>query len=439
MAKQLLQDMVKIKRKIPEIKIPEIKKDTKPKEIEEMIESMEPRIDHHSNKSRYLLWLVAIISVIFCFFAISFLFSKAQVLVNPKTEDVTLNENLSANKDSETNGLSFDLVVIPGQESEKIPVTGEKDASISATGTVLIFNAFSTSPQSLNANTKLEGSNGKIYKTQTKVVVPGMNKDGTPGQIEVGIYAAEAGAEYNSDPLDFKISGFSGTPKYSKFNVRSEAGTTISGGFAGKAPDISPTDQATALNDLKTLLQTDLLNKAIAQIPDGFILFKDAVFLDTDASKLSSVYNQDNTATLTLSGTFYGVILNEQKLTKKIAEDNIDKYDESDVYIPDIKNLTFSMSGMSDASGTQTVGDSIALADAQSINFNLSGQAKIVWRLDVDKFIADLLGKPKADFTQILSQYSNINSATMTISPIWRTSIPDKAEDVNVIVNYPKQ
>lgn len=425
MPKYLLKDIV-IKPKNTNL---EIRKKTESKEIEKVLEDMGGDTNYNKSKPRYFLWVVAIISVIFCFFAISFLFSKANVSVDPKTEDVVLNENLSADKDSNGSGLSFDSVVIPGEVSKNVPVTGEKDVSTAAVGTVLIFNAFSSSPQNLNVDTRLLASNGKIYKTQAKTIVPGMSKDGTPGQVEVGIYAEKAGQEYNSTPLDFNILGFKGTPKYYKFSVRTKTGTTITGGFIGKAPDISPTDKATALGDLKTTLQAELLSKAIAQIPDGFILFKDAVFLNTDDSNLSSVYNQDNSATLTLNGTLTGIILSEKELTKKIAEDSILKYDESSVYIPNIKDLVFSL---------PTQIDSTTLADMQTINFNLSGSAKIVWKLDENKFMSDLLGKPKNYFSQVLSQYPNINSAILTITPVWKMSIPDQDKDVKVIVNYPK-
>ena len=458
MPKRPLDDMVRVKKVTPVTVKEVVKPKLKPKkEVEEArevtrkFEPIESYSDYKSNSYRYFLWLVALISIAFCFFAVSFLFSKANVLVNPKTEDVVLDENLSANKDSDANGLSFDTVTIPGQESTIVPATGEKNVSTPATGTVMIFNAFSSSPQNLDVDTRLEGSNGKIYKTQSKVVVPGMSKDGTPGQISVPIYGAAPGQEYNSPPLDFTILGFKGTPKYSKFTVRSQPGTQISGGFVGQAPDISTADKLTAVAQLKATLQSDLLQKATVQIPDGFILFKNAVFLSTDDSDLSFVYNnQNNTATLTLEGTLNGIILSEKELTKKIAENEIDKYDGSDVYIPKIKNLVFSMSTQtsvptttpsvtSATSGTQpdTSANDVSLPDLQNINFNLSGPAKIVWRLDVDKFTSDLLGKSKNDFTQILSQYPNVDSATLTLTPIWKISIPDQAKDVNVTVNYP--
>ena len=58
--------------------------------------------------------------------------------------------------------------------------------------------------------------------------------------------------------------------------------------------------------------------------------------------------------------------------------------------------------------------------------------------LDVDKLVADLLGKSKKDYNQILLKYPNIDSADLVISPFWKMSLPDKTRDIKVIVNYPK-
>ena len=93
-----------------------------------------------------------------------------------------------------------------------------------------------------------------------------------------------------------------------------------------------------------------------------------------------------------------------------------------------IKNLVFSLSTPAD----------ISLSTAQNINFTLTGPAQIVWKLDINKFTSDLLGQSKKDFSQILSQYPNIDSATLTVSPIWKMSIPSQTKDVKVIVNYPQ-
>lgn len=384
------------------------------------------------NQSRRLLWSLAFVSVVFCFFAISFLFSRAEITVFPKTTEIELRQNLFASKEANNGNLDFRLMVVSDEEVKTIQATEEKDVEIRATGAVIIFNSFSSSPQTLSIDTRLEGSNRKIYKTQEKIIVPGMGADGTPGKAKVVIYAAEAGEEYNSGPLDFTILGFKDTPKYSKIIGRSETGTEITGGFKGRAPAVSEEEKAKATEALKKGLREKLLMKS-ADYPDNFILFKDAIFINMDDSNITTYYNEDKSMTMKIKGTLYGFLFNEQKLIEKIAKNNVEKYDGSDIYISNIKDLIFSLSPQ-----TGSTNNDISFGDIQDINFNLSGTAKIVWKLDEDKFMADLLGRSKKDFDQILSEYKNIDSAHLKLRPMWRMSIPDKINDINITVNYPE-
>jgi|SRR3989344_7165076 len=409
MSKNLLQDMIKVKQIRQEIRVNQ-------KEVK----------NQDKNGPRYKLWFVAAVSVVFFLFALSYLFSKVVVTVNPKINEVILNENLSASKEANTDALSFDLVILPGEEIQTVQSSEEKDIFQKAQGVVVIYNAFSSASQMLSIDTRLEGSNGKIYKTQTKTTVPGINKDGKPGSIEVKIYGAEAGEEYNSVPLDFKIFGFKGSLKYSKFYARSKG--AITGGFKGKSPVISDEKKASLANELKANLQTKLLQKATDQIPDGFILFKNGFFFDAEDINIDFTSFKDNILPVKLKGTLYGLLFNENKLTKKIAENNIEKYDGSEIYIPNVRDLSFSL----------TDKDNTLFKDMKNINFNLSGAIKIVWKLDVEKLINDLLGKSKKDFNQILLQYPYIDSAESELSPFWKMSFPDNTKDIKVIVNYPK-
>ncbi len=425
MSKHSFEDIVPVKRQKKEQR--GISKNLIEFSVKKRQENNTTMIGHTSSKSRFGIWFIAFISIGFCLFAFSFLFGKAEIRVNPKIKDVVLDENITANKTLDNDRLSFNVVVIAGEESKTILATEQKEIQQKATGTVIIFNTYSTSPQPLNIDSRLEGSNGKIYKTSTKVIIPGENKNGVPGQAEVKIYAAEAGDEYNSDPLDFKILGFKGTSKYTKFYGRSKTGTKIASGFVGKAPVIKEADKVTTINNLKNSLQEKLFKKAQAD-SNGLILFKKAVVFNADETNLISTYNTDNSMTLTLKGTLSGILLDERKLTKKIATNVLEKYDNSDVFIPNIQELNF----------TLTNKDSVSLADAKNVNFNLSGSAQIVWRLDVAKFTVDFLSKAKGDFNKILANYPNIDSANLILTPMWRFSFPDKSKDIKIIVNYPQ-
>ncbi len=414
MAKNLIQDIVKPKSKI-------LKKE---KEV-----FYEPPMNNSSAERptargpRHALWFVAVIAVVFLVFSISFLLTGAEVTVVPKEKDYTLKSSFDAVKDASGEDLAFDLVVLSGDESKILPASGLKSSTVKATGTVIIYNTYGPASQPLAIDTRLEGSNGKLYKTVKAITVPGMQSK--PGSIEVGIYAAEAGPEYNSAPLDFKIFGFKGTPKYEKFYARSKG--EISGGYIGQTPQMSETDKASAVAELKGILQEKLLKKANAELPEGFILYKDAVSLNADQAPSFSL-SLDNHVSVTLHGTLYGIILNEKNLTKKISEILIDQYDGSEVYIPNIKDLAFML----------TSKDTDSLNEAKKISFNLSGNPKIIWRVDEDSLASSLVNSSKKDFNTILSKFPSVASAELTLRPAWKNSFPEKVKDIKVKVNYPK-
>ncbi len=421
MPKNLFQDMVKKNTRsgIKRLEKNEVKNDARNETRNEL-----RQIPEGKSRPRYSLWIVAVASIVFFLFALSFLISGIKITVNPKIKEVVLNESLSASKDSNGADLFFNLMVISGEENKNVQGGEDKEVSERAKGRVTIFNSFSTSPQLLAIDTRLEGSNDKIYKTEIKTTVPGMSKSGISGSVEVGIYGTEVGVAYNSDPLDFVILGFKGTPKYAKFKVRSLG--PISGGLTIKTKVVSDLDKNNALKDLQVALKTKLLKKATDQ-NNNFILFKDAIFLNTDSSNyIIGAANVDGTVPITLKGTLYGFLFDEVKLTKKIVEKVVMDYDGSEVSILNIRNLIFSMPNKGDLFG-----------DAKNINFNLSGPLKLVWKVDEDKFLADILGKEKKSFNQMLSQYPNIGSAVLS-SPFWRRSLPDNKKDIKIIVNYPK-
>src|SRR3989344_1143827 len=355
-------------------------------------------------KPRYSLWLVAAVSVVFLFFAVSYLLARASITINPKTKDVAFNQNLVAVKGASAEGsLSFDVIELSGEENKVVQGGAVADTLIAARGTVLIYNSYSTATQRLDINTRLEGSNGKMYKTEKAVVVPGM-KGTTPGSVEVGIYAAEAGEASNSEPLDFQVFGFKGTSKYSKFYARSKG--VITGGIKGKVSIIPEAKMAIIVNDMRAILEEKLLAKATGLIPPGSVLFKDSIFLNIESQNFDFASGSEQVP-VTVKGTFYGFILDEKELTKKITESSMPDYDGSEVYISNLEILSFTF--------LEKTGPSII--NVQNISFNLSGNPKVVWRFDVDKLIGELAGGSKSNFNQILSKYPNVVSADVVLTP----------------------
>ena len=105
MAKNLIQDMVKTKTR------PKSSRKQEPV-VRTQRFNREPVFEAQRRKPRYTLWVVASTSLIFLFFALSFLFAKATINIDPKTLDIALDENFSAIKNGSGGALPFDILVL---------------------------------------------------------------------------------------------------------------------------------------------------------------------------------------------------------------------------------------------------------------------------------------------------------------------------------------
>jgi hypothetical protein len=177
---------------------------------------------------------------------------------------------------------------------------------------------------------------------------------------------------------------------------------------------------------MQDALKTKLLAKAAGQIPAGFIFWNDATFLHEDGESLKAGITAGTTI-YSITGTLYGFLFEEDKVTSAIVTSLMPDYDGSSIYISNIKDLKFSLANVANTD----------FPNVTNITFNLSGAPEVVYKFDQNKFISDILGKNKDDFKQIISQYPHVASANLSIQPIWRQSFPENARDISVIVNYP--
>lgn len=440
--KNLFQDMVKIKnenrnkasKKEVVDKIPEIKKEN----IHIKIKKENPKInyeysiedfnkDRNSNKNYFGLWFFVILSLAFLFFTASSFFTKAIVTIDPKVENISLNDTFKATKDLNTNeGFSYQLMILDDVLTNKVPSKGEVDFEEKAKGRIVLYNAFSQSPQTLDINTRLEGiGTNKIYRTDSKVTIPGMSSEGIPGSVEVGIVASEAGESYNSEPLDFDVYGFRNTSKYKKIYGRSI--TNIEGGFKGKRNVVEEEEKEKVLNETKVALENILLKKALEQIPKGHILFKNGSFFEFEDTIQSLPNQEKNEATLEVKATLHAFLFKEDNFKYNLLKNKSKNQDIDNVYILNPRDLNFSLEN-----------DKSNISELREINFKLSGNTYVVSLIDEKSLNERLLGQKKSNFNNVMNRYSNIQKADLVLKPFWVNSIPEAKNKLKIIINYPK-
>jgi len=378
---------------------------------------------------KFVIWLIAGVCLMSLFFGISILFSSATVIITPKTQTITFaNDSYRVTKADSSNadGLTFEVLNIKQTTGEEVEATEEKEVSQKATGTIVIYNNYSSSAQRLINNTRFEANNGKIYRINSSVVVPGFKKvDGkvVPGSIEAVVFADQAGDSYNlllADLTgDFKIPGFKGDPRYESFYARAKE--DIVGGFIGKQRIVEETVRRVAEEGIKTKLKEQLLKELYAVKPENYLIFKDGYSIDY--TKLADSSIDSNKVKISMEGSLNGIVFNNAKLSKYIATDKIEDFDglPTEFIISDNLDTIFEAK------------DNTGLWKNDTIEIRLTGNATIKWLYDADAVKKDLAGKSESDLLNIMSKYkSSIASIKVLFRPVWTRYIPDDLSKIKI-------
>ncbi len=394
------------------------KSSTPPREIP--FEPIEPK---HS--SRYALWYVAVACLIGFFLSLSFLFEYATVTITPKSLAVAFDSTdvFTAKKDAtDTGTIVYTVMALNGDESIKLPGTQAKEQSISATGTVILYNAYQAASYSLVKGTRLATPDGRIYRINSATTIPGYTKSaGTiiPGSISVLVTAAIPGEAANLAVSDFTLPGLAGTAQATKIYGRTRG--PITGGVSGTVYTIPQDAANAALGTLREKLKSSLISKAKVQVPDGYLYYDGATNFTTGDS-VQVPYSKEKDIPIALSGTLTVYLIKEDTLVSAIAQKSISQYNNEPVTIPKLYSLTL-----------VPTAPLMPETDA-SFSFTLSGSAPILWTIDSDSIKTLLAGKKKADFQNLIGSVVGVDRAELVIKPFWKRSFPEDPERITIVI-----
>jgi hypothetical protein len=440
MPKKIISDMIVTKKSIRQIPINTRKKLPPLPEAEENMDQddeiiVKPRAKKATSWQRkpvnpkFAIWLIAIICLLALFFGVSILFSSATIIITPKVEKINFsNETFTAKSDArDSASLVFEVLNIKQTGSETVSATEEKEVAQKASGKIIIYNNYSTVPQRLINNTRFEANNGKIYRINSSVIVPGLKKNGNqviPGSIEATVFADQAGDTYNlklSDLAgDFKIPGFKGDPRYTAFYGRLK--TDITGGFQGKQRIVGAEIRKSAEDAIKTKLKEQLLNELYAVKPENYLIFKDGY--NIDYTSLADTAVDSDKAQINIEGNLNAVVFNNLKLSKYFAENKIKDFDGLPVEFILNDELVTSLSGK----------DTTGLWKNSALSLKINGEVTIKWLYDADTIKKELAGKKEADVRSVLlNNKDSVIGLQVLFKPVWTRYFPDNLDKIKVI------
>ncbi len=438
MPKKIINDIIVSKKSIRQIPISiEKKKKFKVETEEDEIDYENSNIQRIAKQTswkrkpvnpKFMIWLIAIICLLALFFSISILFSSATVIISPKIQNISFDNDLYTAKTNSTglSEISFEVLNIKQQVGEIVEATEEKEVSQKATGKIIIYNNYSSVSQRLINNTRFEAKNGKVYRINSSVIVPGYKKDTTgkviPGSVEATVFADQAGEGYNLLQADltgdFKIPGFKGDPRYDSFYALLKE--DIVGGFIGLQRIVADGVRATTEEIIKTKLKEQLLKELYASKPENYLFFQDGYSIAY--SKLLDTAVDNNSVKINIEGSLNGIVFNNSKLAKYIADKKITDYDGLAIELIPTENLTVTFTG-----------DDTNLWKNDTLKIKLDGEAIIKWVYDVEAIKNDLAGKKEAEINNILNKYKNsVTGIQVIFRPVWTRYFPDNTNKIKI-------
>jgi len=365
--------------------------------------------------------IIGVIIFVFLLFSIISSFDSAVIKATPKAESSSYNEKIlieELSQRSNNESLGYRIIEL-SQESEKTVVAiNEESVQEKASGEITIFNEYSENSQKLIENTRFESSDGKIYRIQESIEVPGYTEvlDGIkPGQIVVTVYADKVGDGYNLESDNFKIPGFKDQEPYDFFYAKTAS--SISGGFDGIRKIVSDNDIKTESEELKNDLKSKLVAELNDQVTsDFYINYNDNSFKFEKITQ-EEIDSSDNVK-LKMRGRISAKIFDKQDLSNSIAKNLFTNYfTNENTLIGDFNSINIEIT-QNEENGLEFI--------------NLSGDSRFIWQINNNQLKKDLVDLEKKSLSTIMQDYTEIKTAEAVVKPFWRSTFPEKERDIKI-------
>lgn len=362
---------------------------------------------------------MVVLAVFLLAFGVSyFQFQRAEVVVIPETESVSLIEDLVLSDESS----EFDLVgrTIPSFAYE---ITHEATDSFEATGRVAkraegmirVFNNFSVNPQTLVATTRFVSADGKLFRTPERVVIPGARQEGdrlVPGEAEIRVVADQPGQEYNIEPSTFSIPGFLGTARYTAIYAKSFL--PMEGG--GNVPQVTQDDILRAQASLEEKAKKEGMQRLLQErVPDGVIIVQnvpdpETENLQTEVSSGDEVPRFE--ASLAIRMEVLGV---KESHLEDIARSTIPLH-VPDGHVAVEENTSFSWN----------------VREGNVLELLIKGISYP--EIDFEAVKGEIAGLTKSEAESVLSEVSSVKEAKVELWPLWTQHVPSNPDRVEISV-----
>jgi hypothetical protein len=378
--------------------------------------------------SRWWMWGAAAVALIVVIGLGLLAFRKTTVTVTPRSHTAVLNSATqliaypAATAASGT--LAYTVQVSDLTDSEVAPISSATTTSPAskASGSITVYNAFSTSPVKLIKNTRFQTPDGLIFRAPADISVPG-EKGTTPGKVEVTVIADQEGDQYNVGPVArFTLPGLKTSAMYTKVYASSAAAMT--GGSSGvSGPGVASGTLAAALSELQARLKAKALDTAASQAGSGNTILPELIQITYTTQP--NTPEAGGSVRVHESAHVQAPVFSTSDLAQTVGSDvAADTTGQSLTLVP---GTGFAAT----LSGAPVLG-------TDPISFTLSGQANIIWNVDTQALSQALAGHPQSAFQTIIGGFPSIQEAQAKVEPFWKNTFPTNPQDIKIVVTPPQ-
>lgn len=361
--------------------------------------------------------------------ALGAFFSRADAVVNFRTIPWKYDGEIVAVKAAE--GTDVERQIIPAESfsdsrtvTQLFKASGRAEVKQKAKGRITIFNAYSSQAQTLVATTRFLAPDGKIYRLDEQVEIPGAEvKDGKiiPSSITAAVSGDQPGPDFNTGPIErLSIPGFKGTAKYDGFYGTLQEGTKD--GFIGERAVPTDEDIAAARTRTIEILRSSLQSNILSRRPTDFKILDDAMTVEvvrltvnpnTDANGSFSVFGEARFRAVGFRESDVERIL----LAKAVQENpNIEFHELNMAYEKSAVNY-----------------------EAGRLEMKVKATGSLATEFSEDDFRKELAGKDLASargMVTAIAGRSARSESNISIWPIWIRRVPTEVEKINLRVGY---
>ena len=304
----------------------------------------------------------------------------------------------------------------------RFAATEKKMVKRKATGRVTIYNNHSIKPQQLVATTRFQTNDGKVFRIDKGVIVPGAKKvDGklVPGSITADITADKAGESYNIGPIKkLSIPGFKKSPdKYAGFY--GEFKEPLSGGLIGNS--YLPNEKDLAVGKKKSIaaLKSSLEMTLKSQVPDDFKILEGATQVVIVKEKIGTKVDENNKFPVFTEIEASVIGFREKDLLAalkyQIAQDVGKEYSIKSHKI-DYKLKKADL-------------------DNSKLFLDIDFSAVLIKPINENKLRQQIVGKSESDLKASIFGLPGLENAQVSLWPFWVSKVPQKQSKIKISID----